>query len=186
MMKRTFIAVKVDAGEKIRDLLLSVREELKGESVKWVDIDNMHITIAFLGDTSDDEMSRVSSMLKIKITGEGAFTFSLKGLGVFRNINDPRVIWTGTEDIKRLTDIYKKVLEGLNELRIETDKRQFNPHLTLGRIRYLNNKKKLADLVDKHRQDHFQDVQVSEIIYYQSILSEAGPRYIPVTGVKLQ
>lgn len=186
MMKRTFIAVKVDAGEKTRDLLLSVREELRGESIKWVDIDNMHITIAFLGDTSDDAVTRVSSMLMMKITGEGSFTFSLKGLGVFRNIKNPRVIWAGTEDIKRLNDIYTKITEGLNELRIETDKKQFNPHLTLGRIRNLNNKKILADLVDKYKQDHFQDVQVSEIIYYQSILSESGPRYIPIINVKLQ
>jgi len=61
----------------------------------------------------------------------------------------------------------------------------FNPHLTLGRIKFIQDKDVLYSLVNKYKSTFIQQVTVSEIIFYQSILSSEGPTYNPIKIIKL-
>jgi RNA 2',3'-cyclic 3'-phosphodiesterase len=184
-MKRTFIAVRIEAGEKLAEVFNILKEDLKSESVRWVDINKMHITLAFLGDTSEETIREVSVMLRDACSGFGKFSFTLTGLGVFRNLNDPRVIWAGIENSGKLADLFRVVKSGVDKTGIEIEEREFKPHLTLGRIKWLKNKKALEEAVLKYKGHKFQDVEVGEVCFYESILQQTGPLYLPIKVFKL-
>jgi 2'-5' RNA ligase len=184
-MKRTFIAVKIEAGENLKKMIADIRKELQNDSIKWVDIGNMHITIAFLGDTTEESVEQVSKMLLKRCSGTGGFTFTLSSLGIFKNINDPRVIWTGIENSEKLISLNDIVKKGVEEIGIKTEERAFNPHLTLGRIRMIKEKKLLEDLLAKYKSTSFQEVHISEVIFFESILSQTGPAYKSIFSIRL-
>jgi RNA 2',3'-cyclic 3'-phosphodiesterase len=184
-MKRTFIAVTVETGNELVEMISILRSTLKNDSIKWIDPDHLHITLAFLGDTRDDAIKQISSMLVKTCSGFGDFTFTISGLGIFRNFNDPRVIWAGIERSDKFEKLYDILKSGLNELGIETEDRQFNPHLTLGRIKYLNSRDQLVKLIHQYSKTVFQHVSISEIVFYESILKPSGPMYVPIAVTKL-
>ena len=184
-LKRTFIAVRVEAGNELKDAMAILKSGLKNENIKWVDISNMHVTLAFIGYTDEPLIKRVDSMLKNNLASFGIIDFSLTGFGVFRNFNDPRIIFTGIESTDGLAGVYEIVNKGLHGLDIRLEDRQFRPHLTIGRIKDLRDKNNLQNLIQKYTGIPFQAVTVSEIVYYESVLLPTGPVYKPITFIKL-
>ena len=184
-MKRTFIAVRAEAGEELREMIIALRSELRNDNIKWVDINNMHITLAFLGETAFDLISPVSMLLKERCSGFGAFNFTIRGLGLFRDFHDPRVIWAGIGASDEFSDLHMIVRQGLISIGIKPDERQFKPHLTLGRINRLKNTGVLKRMIGKHENQIFQTVSVREVVYYESILQPSGPLYLPIFVCKL-
>ena len=184
-MKRTFIAIKVNTTRTLYDVLDNLKAELKNESVRWVDAGKMHITLAFLGDTSEESIRDVSVMLREKCSGYGRFDFILSGIGVFKTINDPKVIWAGIGNSEKLAELFQKVKDGLEEIGIKTEERDFKPHLTLGRIKWIKDKISLEGIISKFRVQEFQVVTVDEVIFYESILQQTGPLYLPIKVIKL-
>ena len=184
-MKRTFIAVKIEIGEKLKEIISILRRELKNDSVKWVDPDNMHITLAFLGDTGDETIKKVSSVVTKSCSGFGDFTFTISGLGIFKSLNDPRVIWAGIAGYDKFTSLHTIIKNGLEETDFKTEDRQFNPHLTLGRIKFLQSTRQLEELINRYSKTIFQQVSVSEIVFYESILQQSGHVYWPIEKFRL-
>jgi 2'-5' RNA ligase len=184
-MKRTFIAVKVDAGERLAKVFDILKGDLKNESVRWVDIHKMHITLAFLGDTSEETIREVSEILRELCSTFNLFDFTLARLGVFRNINDPKVIWAGIENSEKLTDLFQVIKSGLEKAGINTEEREFKPHLTLGRIKWIKNKSSLEEIIKRYNDNKFQDVKVKEVIFYESVLQQTGPLYLPIKVFRL-
>jgi RNA 2',3'-cyclic 3'-phosphodiesterase len=184
-MKRTFIGVRVDAGGELKVAISTLRAGLKNENIKWVDISNMHVTLAFIGSTEEPMIKRVVSMLNNDFESFGIINFRLSGFGVFRNFNDPRIIWTAIEDHDRLTEAHEKVKNGLGALNIKLEDKQFKPHLTIARIKDLKDKENLQKLTQKYANIPFQDVTISEIVYYESVLLPSGPLYKPISTIRL-
>ena len=83
-------------------------------------------------------------------------------------------------------ELFQLISSGLYELGIKTEQRQFKPHLTIGRVRSLKNNDKLKALLKKYEGKTFQKANVSEIVYYESILQQTGPLYIPILAVELR
>ena len=184
-MKRLFIALKVEPGEPLLTMISSFKSGLNMDSIKWTNPGNIHITLAFLGDTNEKMIITLCSMLKENCTGFGEFQLILKGSGIFRNMNDPRIIWTGIETSEKLIHLNDIIVNGLKTIDVKPDDRPFNPHLTLGRIKHLNNKAALKTLIDRFKNIEFQIIPVTEVILYESILSQSGPLYKTVSFFKL-
>lgn len=184
-MKRTFIAVKLDPGEDIKEAISFIRSELKNEPIRWVDLNNLHITLAFIGDTDEAMIKKVISMLKNDLAGLKEIDFDLTGFGLFKSINDPKVIWTAIENTDGLFAAHNFVKRGLESIAIKLEERQFRPHLTIGRIKDIRDKNKLQRLIQKYSGIVLQTVTVSEIVYYESILLPTGSLYKPITSIGL-
>jgi 2'-5' RNA ligase len=184
-MKRIFIAIKPEPGEKLSDIVSSLKSGLINEGIKWTSIDNIHITLAFLGDTDEKTIRKISSKLKESCEKSGNFEIIISGLGLFKNSRDPRVIWTGIEPSEELTKLYNTIFNGLNESGVNMEKRPFRPHLTLGRIKHLKDQSVLKNLMDEYQKSEIQKVAVNEIIIYESILKPTGPFYKPITIIRL-
>jgi 2'-5' RNA ligase len=184
-MKRIFIGLKVEQGEQLRDMISAVKKELESDKIKWTYPDNIHITLAFLGDTEEDKISPLGTMLKDQCGGSGKFELILKGAGVFRSMSDPRILWTGIEPSERLLQLNAAIIQGLKNLDIKIEERPFNPHLTIGRIKHINDQQAFRVLIEKYQDNILQVVPVNQVTLYESILLQAGPLYKPLALIDL-
>lgn len=184
-MKRIFVALKVEAGETLLNMISSLKSGLIKDTIKWTSIDNIHITLVFLGDTEDNVIQEIRLMLNEKCKGSGIFKLNLKGCGIFRSLNDPRIIWTGVEASDNLMALNDAIQNGLRQLGIKMEDRPYNPHLTLGRIKHLSDIITLNSLVEQYRNSEIQVVPVNEVILYESVLQQSGPIYKPLEKFSL-
>jgi len=177
--------VKVNPGEKLQNLIQSLRFELRNERIRWTSPDNIHITLAFLGDTEEKVIPEISQMLHSQCSGISHFGADIKGIGVFRSISDPKVLWTGLEKSTTLIRMNELIVQGLQKTGINYSEKLFNPHITLGRIKHLAEKDFLIKLIDKYKNQVIQHVDVKEVIVYESILLKEGPIYKPLAKIPL-
>jgi len=167
------------------EILDHFRHVLIQEKIKWVDPGIMHITIAFLGDTDESIISSVSEIIKQAALKHPPFELVFSGTGIFRNLNDPRVIWIGTEKNPVMQSIKTELDNELSKFGFEKETREFRPHLTLGRIKYLNNRSALEEALKLSGAHDVQKELINELIYYESILKPAGPEYLSIINVPL-
>jgi 2'-5' RNA ligase len=184
-MKRIFIAIRIDPGSTMLRIHSSLKSILGSEHIKWVDPANIHLTLAFLGDTEEERIKVAGIMLKQKCTGFGDFSFRLSGTGVFREYRDPRVIWIGITEAGKLIRLYDDITTGLKDTGFKTGNRPFKPHISLGRIKFIKNPDALRKALELYQDSFVQEVRVSEVILYESILKPAGPVYRPTGRFKL-
>ena len=176
-MKRIFIAIRTEPFGDLTRMISTARSLLGAERIRWVDPGNMHITLAFLGDTAEKRIGTVSSVIEQVCTGYGKFEFKLSRMGVFKNIKDPRVVWVGIDPKEKLEILSSKITEGLVHNGFHFEQRRFNPHLTIGRINMLNDREALKKLLASHETTEFQKVEAREVILFESILMQTGPLY---------
>jgi len=184
-MKRIFIALKVVPGETLLRMISILKSGLNNEKIKWTSIDNIHITLAFLGDTEEKRIKTISEMLKEKCEVFGNFDLTIKGAGVFKNLNDPRIIWAGIEPSEKLILLNEIIINGLKGAGTDIEYHSFNPHLTIGRVRDIKDKMLLKTYLDKFQNRVIQTVPVNEVILYESILLHSGPVYKQIFIVRL-
>ena len=184
-MKRIFIAVKAEAGETLLGILSDLKRGLGGSIIKWTSLANIHITLSFLGDIEDEMIEAINAMIHERCNGFGKFELKLKGLGVFKSMADPRIIWTGIESSPDLVQLYETILNGLEDIGVKTEERAFNPHFTLGRIKSVKDNIAFKSLLDKYKNSEIQSVPVDDVILFESILFNTGPVYKPINIIKL-
>lgn len=182
---RTFIAVKIVAEKQLGDLYLNLKKSLKSEEIRWVDINNLHLTLRFLGETTSEQVSETIKMLETVTGNFQPFQFEIKGTGIFKNKLQPRVLFLSVINAQILIQLAEEIRNKLKQIGFNDDDNTFNPHLTLGRIKYIENKDAFYALVKKYSDSKIQEVTVTEIIFYQSILGSAGPTYKPIKIIKL-
>src|SRR3989338_5878109 len=119
---RTFIAIELS--EEIRNTLAQIQSHLKyaGADVKWVEKDNIHLTLKFLGEISEEKAKQVTATLDDIAKETKPFEISLKDLGAFPAIDHPRVIWVGLDKgAKESTELAKKIDLALSKLGFQED-----------------------------------------------------------------
>ena len=182
---RTFIAIKIIPENKLTELFLHLRNSLKTEDIRWVDINNFHLTLRFRGETTREQVSETNKLIESIASNFTSFQIEIKGVGVFKNKMQPRVLFLTVVNNPILIQLNAEIKAKLNFVGFEEDEKSFNPHLTLGRIKYIENKEAFYALVNRYSNEKIQSFTVSEITFYQSILSTAGPTYKPIKIVKL-
>ncbi len=182
---RTFIAIKIKAEKKLLDLIGDFKKSLAGEEIRWVDIDNLHITLRFLGETNQIQAVEIVKMLELISKQFQPFQFKLKGVSVFKKSNRPNVLFAQIENDLVLKQLALEINEMIKPLDFTPVENIYNPHLTLARIKYIQNKGDFNSLVNRFCNSEIQTVIVSEIIFYQSILGTEGPTYKAIKIINL-
>lgn len=182
---RTFIAIKIVAEKRLADLFSDLKKSLKGEEIRWVDTDNLHLTLRFLGETNREQVSEIINVLESVSENFKPFVIEIKGAGVFKNKMQPRVLFLTVENNQILFQLANEIRNKIKPFGFDDDEKTFNPHLTLGRIKYIENKDAFYALANRFKDVKVQMVTVTEVIFYQSILSSDGPAYKPIKIVKL-
>jgi 2'-5' RNA ligase len=175
---RTFIAIDLE------DSLKTALEALIGElsplatGVRWVGTSGMHLTLKFLGEISDADAARVSAALGEVAPRHRAFELVLKGAGVFPpGRRNPRVLWVGADSGPPLLALQEDIEKEMERLGFEREKRQFHPHLTLGRVRFPSGLDILVQELTKKRDRSFGEMNVRRFTFFQSTLKPSGAEY---------
>ena len=187
-MIRTFIAV--DLPEEVRQELATLQADFKKEvaDIKWVEPDNLHLTLKFLGDVEEGQIEALKQSLTETVRGSSPFSIHLEGIGAFPRTTSPRVIWVGVSEGKeQLIKLAGAIDEACIPFTLSPSKgeRPFSPHLTIGRVRSRDG---LDRLIKKLQVVEFRastPAPIDRLILYQSTLSPKGPTYTPLVEFPL-
>ena len=182
---RAFIAVDLPKEIKmeIDKMIAGFRQTDAG--IRWVKAANLHLTLRFLGNISEESVPSLADNIRGNVGGFGSFDMSLSGLGGFPNLRRPRVIWvgtgTGTEKLKGLASRVEKAAfdSGFGK----ADK-PFSSHLTIGRVKYPKGLDRLLEQIEKTAYDS-RLFNVGQVVIFKSDLSPAGPKYTKLEVVSL-
>ncbi len=183
---RTFIAIKIEPAEELADFFRKAKNTFNDEPIKWVDENNLHLTLRFLGESSHEQVEEVLHSLEKIAHQTRNFSIQLKGVGYFKNRRMPKVLFINIEEITHLKNLAGLIENEVRKAAFKPEERVFSPHLTLGRIKFLNNIDRFIQFTNDWKDIGFQKVHVNEIIYYQSILNSKEPVYKPLGKFKLK
>ncbi len=183
---RAFIAIELSP--EIVDCLAQIQSHLKysGADVKWIETGNIHLTLKFLGDITEEKCVEVRSVLDETGRSFKPFEISIKDIGAFPNINYPRVIWVGLDNgANESKALAEKIGEKLLEIGFQKEPRPFAPHLTIGRVRSPKNKEALKEKIGNAQLPIIKSHLVSSVALFQSMLSTKGPVYTKLHEARL-
>ncbi|TET89090.1 MAG: RNA 2',3'-cyclic phosphodiesterase [Methanomassiliicoccales archaeon] len=181
---RAFIAVEVGPSEKMGQFHSSLRET--GAPLKLVDLDNLHLTLKFLGNTEEDLVPRIVQIIEDSLKGMSPFSIGFQGTGAFPGLKHMKVVWVGVRSAERLKSIASYLNDELAGLGFKREKRRFSPHLTLARVKGARHKDRLAEVIRSWSDEEFGDLQVSGLFLKKSVLSPKGPTYSTVHEAKME
>lgn len=186
---RSFIAIELPnpIQENIRDTIKWL--QLSGvKNVRWVQYNNIHLTLKFLGDITTSDIENICIQLKQLITSYGSFKIQLDDLGAFPSIRKPQVIWIGLKAHPCLWNLQKNIEETLSSSGFSQDDRPFFPHLTLGRIKKDATSQDISEITailnKKYDHDNF-SATLDCVTLFRSDLKPNGAFYTPIFQLKL-
>ncbi len=163
---------------RLKDGLARVRR--LAPSAKWVDIGSMHVTLVFLGDTPDEMLTELQTVLGAAARLHAPFELRVQGTGVFGG-RSPHVLWTGVGgDVEAITAVQRDLVEAITPLGWTPEDRPYSPHLTLARARDRRGDRALAACADTLAGEDFGVTRVDGAILYRSDLTHLGPRYTQI------
>jgi 2'-5' RNA ligase len=186
---RSFLAFELPP--QIRHVLTDLFEEVRKAplDVRWVRPEGIHLTVVFMGNVQEQDLSPMGERVGETCSRFGPFTMALKGMGCFPNNRNPRVLWIGMEGtLDRMSRFRNELQEGLLPFGIKEEKREFRPHLTLGRFKKpLKRSADLERLLFEHKGLTSHACSLNELVFFQSDLKPGGAVYTklqswPLTG----
>ena len=186
MSLRTFLALPLD--EEIVERLVEVQRSLAsaGARVRWVNEKNLHLTIKFLGDVTDEQLGDVCRVAEEVASQIEPFEFSVSSVTSVPPAGAMRMVWVGIdEQTGRLEKLHELLEESYARMGFKKENRSFRSHLTLGRVKSGQNVKQLRAAVAEIAETNFGITSVNEMIVFSSELTPDGPIYSPMAKVKL-
>ena len=184
---RTFIAIELDAS--IQKALQNIQDQLKKAQceVKWVKPENIHVTLKFLGDISSDQVELIEQILERTLAPFRSFPMEITHVGAFPKIENPHIIWVGTNPqqhtVKDMALFLEKQLEMAG---FKKEDRDFAPHITIGRLKLSTNKPALVKAIKSVAIAPPLLQLVQKITLFKSTLSSQGSIYEALRTVQLK
>jgi 2'-5' RNA ligase len=181
---RLFIAVPV--GEDVRDPVARLMQSVAAGPIdergpgrpRWVRIENLHLTMRFLGATPDVRQPELADAVA-RVAGDVApFQVTLAGGGAFPSPHYPRVLWIGIgEGAPALASVAARVNVELQRLGWATDDRPLQAHLTLARTDGVQGAAEAARRLIEAARDVRLSWQADRLILYKSHLGRGPTDY---------
>ncbi len=185
-MKRVFLAIPAGEAPGLQEHYYDIRSSLAGEKIKWVHRQNLHLTLHFFGDLEEEAIVRADRLFRQHLSDLPSFGLLFRGVGVFPSERKPRVLWFGIDASPGLERLAGEVEDVLLEGDLPLPDKPFSPHLTIGRIKWIDHKDTLTDLLDRYRDKMIARLPVKEIHLLESILRPEGPVYRTLYRYMLQ
>ena len=212
---RAFVAidiapsVRAQARKALRPMMKSF------PNVKWVDNENFHVTLKFLGpNVPTNELHNVIAAIQRACRNFEQFDLVFEGMGAFPDSSNPRTIWIGVSDgVNELRTLAKRIDEEMEKIGFPSENRQFSPHLTVGRTRQRDrNEGEFASKTKRSSESNqgtqgeefepgtfsplarmlydcsnvfFGSSPVDTVTLYSSELERNGPKYEPIAEIEL-
>ncbi|GAB1404574.1 MAG: RNA 2',3'-cyclic phosphodiesterase [Lentimicrobiaceae bacterium] len=175
--KRLFAAINIQPNETFADLYHNLRQILGIHIIKWVDLSHIHITLKFFGETPETEIPAIIEALQSSVAGIQPFELNIRRTGIFGSKYNPRVIWFGIDPNTMFLKLNEHVNAALEEVGFISDRQNFVPHLTVGRVKEIRDKNHFQEVLAAFKDFNFQQSMVKEFHLFESILQREGPQY---------
>jgi RNA 2',3'-cyclic 3'-phosphodiesterase len=189
---RAFIAVEIplEIRESVCKAIAPMQKGL-GSVVRWVPMENMHLTLKFLGDVSQANVEMLSQMLRAEADLFDCFDLRLNGLGSFPNLKRPRVIYIGIHAPTTLEALQRGMESASSRLGYESEERGFSPHLTIGRVKHASRitateQQSIRRALEETRIDSLGTARVDSVHLYKSDLKPTGSMYTRLFSASLR
>ncbi|MEQ9146003.1 MAG: RNA 2',3'-cyclic phosphodiesterase [Parvibaculaceae bacterium] len=171
-MIRLFTALEVpaDAADRLRTLQSGLR------GARWIDPENFHITLRFIGDVPEDTACEIDEALSH--IHASPFDLSLQGVGQFGNTR-PHAVWAGVSDTQPLRALQARHETAMQKIGLRPEPRKYTPHVTVAR---LNKRSTSAGDVMHYIEQHnlFMSLpfRVTRFVLFSARSSRGGGPYI--------
>ena len=188
-MIRAFIAIDLSA--EVRTALRTAQAQLQGAQlgvkVSWTKIENLHLTLQFLGDIDDAAVAGISTSLATMTGALPVFDVPVAGAGAFPDVHRPRVVWIGCDDSAgKLQALARAVQAAMRPCGFQPEPVPWTAHLTLGRIRTPRPDAALTRALDSLTNQAFGTLRVDAIHLFQSQLQPGGSIYTKLSSHPLK
>ncbi|MBI2655775.1 RNA 2',3'-cyclic phosphodiesterase [Candidatus Woesearchaeota archaeon] len=165
---RLFIAIDFN---ELKDSFIGLQAQLP-KNAKLSFVKSFHLTLKFLGEVQPNRVDEIAGILKtIKFEAFSVFTDSI---GIFPTENYIRVVWVGLKPEDKIIELQKNVDEYLKNL--FKKEKNFEPHITLCRVKYPEDKKSFVDEVKKIKVEN-KKIEIKDFRLVKSTLISKGPVY---------
>src|SRR3972149_10405070 len=132
---RAFVALEMPLAiqNALREISADLKEKLNGLPLRWLPIENIHLTLKFLGEISENSLDSISALLEAQANTIQPFEIRLAGTGLFPKARRPNVVWVGMDAPEDLLLLQHRIETDLSRLGYPAEQRKFSPHLTLAR-----------------------------------------------------
>lgn len=185
-MKRLFIATKIELDSSFAQLRLKLQSELRHNNIVWVEDSLRHLTLRFLGATPNDKVPFIKDALQQVCSDSTPFYLELNKLGVFGSHYHPEVLWFGFEEFFFFKQLFERLEPKLLDQGFAPSYGNFVPHITLGRVKKVVDKKRFWECFERCKPSFSQMIPVKEMTLYQSFLHNDGPEYKALATYKLK
>lgn len=177
-------AVKAELGRVQREL----RDVLPQNSASWTKLENLHLTLLFLGDVNADRIPELAQSFRAAVNGFGELALSCERLGAFPDLRSPRVVWAGVHDTEgKLPQLAQRVNEAVASFAARPPENAFTGHITLARPKPGKGTAdgRLIEFIEAAAARRFGQWRANEVELIRSELSPSGSRYTALTKASL-
>ncbi|MFC1514633.1 RNA 2',3'-cyclic phosphodiesterase [Candidatus Omnitrophota bacterium] len=173
---RCFAAIKLS--DQVRAEVVRIQRGLRPLDLhaKWVEPENLHVTLKFLGEIREDDLPQVRQIVAGISSFAHPFGLRLFGLGVFPDARRPRVLWAGIRPQDNPLAIIEYLEYEFSGMGILREKRSPHPHITLARIKSPKNTGELEGRLSDLRVEEL-EWEVQGVSLFKSLLKPSGPAY---------
>jgi len=172
---RTFVAIVLP--DPVKQFLADIQAGLKsaGLPAAWPAPDNFHLTLKFLGPVPRKELGSIQSAMADLSGAYPDLSLMVKGMGVFPNIKNARIVWSGIQgQTRRLNRLVTDLDTALQTVGIPGQPRPFFPHITLARIKKPVSSRTVVPLIKRFENNASVDFPVNHLVFYKSRLTSHG------------
>lgn len=179
---RLFIAIEIN--EEVCGRIEKVRKQLRKETglpsgaVKWVEPENTHLTLVFLGEVADKQIMDVCGIVDDVCAAHSGFELEVAGLGTFGK--PVRVVWAGIADNPALKNLQRELNRAFEVAGWPVENRGYAGHLTLCRVKLPAAGDMLRTAIIPKQDERFGISFVDSVCVFESHLSGGGPTYTVV------
>lgn len=169
-MPRLFTGLEIP--EEISHSLSTLRGGLPG--ARWIDPENYHVTLRFIGDIDGVSANEIASMLfRVR---RRPFEVKLQGLSSFGG-KKPRAVVASVAPSRPLMDLQAELEWLMQRVGLDPEGRKFTPHVTLARLRDASNRD-VADYLSVRGYFPTQTFMVDRFVLFSSRASVGGGPYV--------
>ena len=169
-MMRVFLAI--DLPEQVVETLSTIQSFLPVG--RPIDIDNFHLTLAFLGEQQEELIEEIHQTLQRLSAHQ--FKLELTGLDTFGG-NEPKILYAGVTKNETLSGLHKKIRGALHSSGLQLSRERFHPHVTLARFKRglpYNEVERLRNFLLQHVNLKLDAFTVDHFSLYRSTLHKDG------------
>lgn len=179
---RCFIAIPLDRAlaREVSRLPRQLAPALPPDAVRWVRVDQLHLTLKFFGDVPEHRVPALKERLRQACSAGTPLRLALSGLGCFPNPARPRVVWIGVSgDIDALRQLQERVATATADFGDQPEEQAFHPHLTIGRLKRRDaaTLRRAGEALAAASVGALGQWTVSEVLLFSSLLSSQGPTH---------